>query len=266
MKKRKFDGVWLKEFLEEKVLVYNHPRFIEEDPISIVHKFSDKRDIELIGLLMATIAWGNRKSILKSGENILKILNYSPYEFIINFNTKDEKAVLQSSFVHRTFNAEDLLFFCKALQQVIKEYESLENLFVKGFQQESENAGAAICFFRTEMLKLKHQQRQTKHISDPAANSAAKRLNMFLRWMIRNDNRGVDFGIWKQISPSKLSIPLDIHTGSTARELGLLRRQANDGKAVGELDANLRIFDSLDPVKYDFALFGLGVYGWEEMK
>jgi uncharacterized protein (TIGR02757 family) len=263
MKNRANDIVWLRDFLNEKVLVYNRASFIENDPISIVHRFSSPRDIELIGLLMATIAWGNRKSIIRSGEKIIQLMDHSPYEFITGFQLKDEKRILQSKFVHRTFQSTDLLFFCRSLRRIIKEWGSLESVFAEGFNGIGANAGVAIEHFRKAMLEVPHQPRQTKHISNPAANSACKRLNMFLRWMVRKDHHGVDFGIWQSVSPSKLSIPLDIHTGNTSRELGMLKGTVNDWKAVVELDEVLRILDKQDPVKYDFALFGLGAYGWE---
>lgn len=264
MPKRINDLSWLQEFLEEKVLVYNQVRFIEEDPISIVHSFVRKEDIEIAGLLMATIAWGNRRTIIRNGARMMEIMEASPFEFVSGFSRKEEKKILQSSFVHRTFNANDFVFFCRALKSVLKEWGSLEDVFYQGFSKGNGDAGIAISFFRNELLKQKHQARQTKHISDPSSNSAAKRINMYLRWMVRNDNKGVDFGLWKSISPSWLSIPLDVHTGNISRELGLLQRKANDWKAVQELDSALRKFDPKDPVKYDFALFGLGAYGWKD--
>lgn len=263
MKNKANDIVWLRDFLNEKVLVYNRSSFIESDPISVVHHFSSPRDIELIGLLMATIAWGNRKSIIHSGEKIIQLMDHAPYEFITGFQLKDERRIQKSKFVHRTFQSSDLLFFCRALRNILTEWGSLESVFAHGFNQTGANAGFAIEHFRKAMLEVPHMPRQTKHIGNPAANSACKRLNMFLRWMVRKDQHGVDFGIWNSISPSKLSIPLDIHTGNTSRELGMLKRTVNDWKAVQELDAVLRNLDKNDPVKYDFALFGLGAYGWE---
>lgn len=266
MRKKAANLNWLKDFLEEKVSVYNRISFIENDPISIVHRFSAARDIELIGLIMATIAWGNRKSIIQSGEKILQLMDNAPFEFISGFQTLDEKRILQSKFVHRTFQGCDLVFFCKSLRSILKEHSSLEAVFAEGFNNGSCDAASGLENFRACMLKEPHRPRQTKHISNPAANSACKRLNMYLRWMVRNDRQGVDFGIWKSISPSKLSIPLDVHTGNTSRELGILKRRTNDWKAVKELDVVLRSLDPVDPVKYDFALFGLGAYGWEAIR
>lgn len=263
MKKGKKDQAWLSEFLEEQVLIYNHPRFIEDDPISIVHRFQDKKDIEIMGLLMATIAWGNRKSIIRSGERMVQLMEESPFDFIQHFSSKEERKIKESGFVHRTFNAEDFAFFCRALKKIIAEWGSPEKLFTHGFNQGNGSSAHSINFFRSEMLKVKHDSRQEKHISDPMANSAAKRLNMYLRWMVRNDDRGVDFGIWRNISPAQLSIPLDVHSGQVSRELGLLKRNANDQKSVEELDKALRKLDASDPVKFDFALFGLGAYGWK---
>jgi uncharacterized protein (TIGR02757 family) len=184
----------------------------------------------------------------------------------MDFSRSEEKLIMKSGFVHRTFNASDLVFFCKALQRLINQWSSLERVFLHGFLHGNGNAEGAISFFRKEMLKQKHTPRQTKHISNPEANSAAKRLNMYLRWMVRSDEKGVDFGIWKSIRPACLSIPLDVHTGNVSRELGMLKRTANDWKAVKELDGILREMDATDPVKYDFALFGLGAYDWKGMK
>jgi uncharacterized protein (TIGR02757 family) len=246
----------LKDFLDEKADFYNTPDFIEADPISIPHQFTKKQDIEISGFLMATIAWGNRKSILKSGERMLQILDRKPYDFILNHSEKDLKAC--KGFVHRTFNESDLMYFLQALQHVYKRYDSLENAFI--FHKKNTDLQTAISEFKKEFLSFRAPKRTHKHISDPLKNSAAKRLNMMLRWFVRKDNKGVDFGIWKGISPSELSCPLDVHSARVARDLKLLKRKQNDAKAVNELDKNLRKLDPLDPVKYDFALFGIGVY------
>ena len=246
----------LKVFLDQKAELYNTQDFIKSDPISIPHRFSKKRDVEITGFLMATIAWGNRKSILTSGERLLNILQYEPYDFIIHHTEKDLKAC--EGFVHRTFNELDLMYFLYALKKVYSKYESLEDAFI--FHKQDTDLQTAISNFKKEFLSFDAPKRTFKHISDPLKNSAAKRLNMMLRWFVRQDEKGVDFGIWKNIKPSELSCPLDVHSGRVARQLKLLKRKQNDAKAVAEMDKNLRKLDPNDPVKYDFALFGIGVY------
>jgi uncharacterized protein (TIGR02757 family) len=246
----------LKPFLDEKALLYNQFKFIATDPISIPHKFQKKEDIEIVGFLIATIAWGNRKSILNNGEKLCKILQFEPYDFILNHTESDLENC--NGFVHRTFNAHDLKYFIKALKYIYTKHQGLESVFCK--HQIKDSLQPAIHEFKTIFFQLDHEQRTEKHVSDPEKNSAGKRINMFLRWMIRKDTNGVDFGIWDSISPSILSCPLDVHSGRIARELGLLNRKQNDAKAVKELDTNLRRLDPMDPVKYDFALFGLGAF------
>lgn len=246
----------LKPFLDEKVQLYNQFKFIATDPISIPHQFQKKEDIEIIGFLMATIAWGNRKSILNNGARLVKILQLAPYDFILNHNSTDLESC--EGFVHRTFNAHDLRYFIQALQYIYKHHNGLESVFEKHLEQN--NLQPAISEFKRTFFSLDHHKRTEKHVSDPRKNSAAKRINMFLRWMVRKDHHGVDFGIWKNIPASALSCPLDVHSGKIARELGLLKRTQNDAKAVYELDASLRILDPEDPVKYDFALFGLSAF------
>ncbi len=245
----------LKEFLDEKVEYYNHPKFIESDPIQIPHAFLKKEDIEIAGFLVATIAWGNRKSIINNGEKLMQLLGNAPLDFILNHSEK-ELAPL-SHFVHRTFNGSDLHYFVKALRHIYQNEGGLETLF-KRFS-EKDSLQRAIHHFKQAFFSLPHLPRTEKHVSDPMKNSAAKRINMFLRWMVRSNNTGVDFGIWTSLSPSQLSCPLDVHSGNVARKLKLLNRKQNDGKALVELDAALRKMDPNDPVKYDFALFGLGV-------
>ena len=205
---------------------------------------------------MATIAWGNRKSIITNGNRLVELMGNSPYDFVMNFS--EEHVGSLSNFVHRTFNNEDLGYFLKSLQNIYKNHEGLESLFSK--HAEKNSMQPAIHQFKKTFFELPHPPRTQKHISDPLKNSAAKRINMFLRWMVRNDAAGVDFGIWKSISPSKLSCPLDVHSGNVARKLKLLKRKQNDSKALMELDKSLRKLDPNDPVKYDFALFGLGVF------
>jgi len=246
----------LKEFLDTKVEQYNNPIFIESDPIQIPHQFSLKEDIEIVGFLTAIIAWGKRKMIINSAEKILNYMGNSPYDFVMDHREKDLKKIHGS--IHRTFNATDFQFFIRSLQNIYKIHHGLESIFVKYTQKET--LQPAIHQFKNIFFEIEHPGRTEKHISDPLKNSAAKRINMYLRWMIRNDQTGVDFGIWKTLSPSQLSCPLDVHSGNVARKLGLIHRKQNDAKALLELDTNLRQLDLKDPVKYDFALFGLGVF------
>ncbi len=245
----------VKALLDAKAEEFNHQDFIATDPIQVVHQFQNPRDIEIIGLLIATIAWGNRKSIITNGNRLVEIMEHSPYSFVKNYKNG---AVLNSGFVHRTFNADDLDFFFRSLNNFYKKHNSLEKIFSPN--TEFVGAKGRIVNFRSTMLEVEHQTRSEKHLSNPLKNSAAKRINMFLRWMVRQDKQGVDFGIWKSISPSELMLPLDVHTGNVARKLGLLTRKQNDWKALEELMTHLRAFDNEDPVKYDFALFGLGAF------
>lgn len=245
-----------KEFLDFKVEQYNNPDFISSDPIQIPHQFSKKEDIEIAGFLVATIAWGNRKTIIKNGNKMMELLWNSPADFIRNASEKDRKDL--EYFVHRTFNGEDFKYFTLALQNIYNHHGGLENVFTKYADENSTQK--AIHHFKKIFFEIKHPTRTQKHVSDPLKKSAAKRINMFLRWMVRKDKNGVDFGLWKNISPKILSCPLDVHSGRIARKLDLLKRKQNDAKAVKELDENLRKLDAEDPVKYDFALFGLGVF------
>jgi uncharacterized protein (TIGR02757 family) len=245
----------LKEFLDEKVIQYNNFDFIESDPIQIPHLYSLKEDIEIAGFLSATIAWGNRKMIINNAKKLMDLMGNSPYDFVMNH--AEEHLESLDNFVHRTFNAIDAKTFIKALQHIYKNHEGLEAVFAKN--QEENSMQKSIHEFKKLFFEIEHLQRTQKHISDPFNNSAAKRINMYLRWMVRNDNK-VDFGIWKTIPTSKLSCPLDVHSGNVARKLGLLKRKQNDAKALAELDLSLRKLDKKDPVKYDFALFGLGVF------
>ncbi|WP_394801607.1 TIGR02757 family protein [Chryseobacterium arthrosphaerae] len=245
----------LRSFLDEKADQYNAPDFIENDPIQIPHRFSIKQDIEIAGFLAATISWGNRKSIIKSAEKMLNIMGNSPYDFVLNYSEKDLES-LQDKSIHRTFNGQDFSYFIRQFNRIYKENESLENLF-----EVNENEISflhAIERFRNSFLEAE-KHRSHKHISSPYKNSSAKRIVMFLRWMVRKDKRGVDFGIWENTDQKYLSIPLDVHTGNISRKLGLVSRTQNDWKTVAELDKAIRQFDENDPAKYDFALFGLGV-------
>ncbi|WP_345192736.1 TIGR02757 family protein [Algibacter agarivorans] len=246
----------LKEFLDSKVVQYNNFKFIESDPIQIPHLFTKKEDIEIAGFLTATIAWGNRKSIINNAKRMILLLENAPFDFVMNHEETDLEKLLP--FVHRTFNGKDFIQFINSLQHIYKNHGGLESAFSKHAKKDS--LQKSISNFKTTFFEIEHLPRTQKHVSDPLKNSAAKRINMFLRWMIRNDKAGVDFGIWKSLSPSQLSCPLDVHSGNVARKLGLLTRKQNDGKALFELDTNLRKLDKNDPVKYDFALFGLGVF------
>lgn len=242
----------LREFLEEKVRQYNTRQFIADDPIAIPHLFRRRQDIEIAGLLAATIAWGNRKSIVNNARKLVQLMDDEPHAFVQGASVAELRRI--DGFVHRTFNSSDALDFIAGLRRVYKKHDSLEDLFVA-----PGDALQKIIHFRKNFVRGFKTTHALKHVSDPASGSAAKRLNMFLRWMVRNDKAGVDFGIWKNISPADLMLPLDVHTGNVARKLGLLQRKQDDAKAVVELTTVLKQFDANDPVKYDFALFGLGV-------
>ncbi|MES2593506.1 MAG: TIGR02757 family protein [Bacteroidota bacterium] len=263
----------LKEFLEEKYDRYNRIDFITSDPISIPHQFTKKEDIEIAGFLAATIAWGQRVTIINNANKLMKLMDNSPFDFITNATQKEFK--LFSDFKHRTFNGIDAAFFMKSLQNIYKNHGGLQNVFVSPSKKEADTL-TAITNFRSVFFSIPHPSRTGKHVSNPAENSSAKRLCMYLRWMVREDKRGVDFGLWSKpalslkgnkanvknslLLPSQLMCPLDVHSGNVARKLGLLTRTQNDWKAVEELTNNLKKFDAADPVKYDFALFGLGVF------
>lgn len=245
----------LKSFLDEKVLLYNHPNFIESDPIQIPHRFSEKEDIEIAAFLSATIAWGNRTMIIKNASKMMDLMGNSPFDFVMSHST--EQLDRFDNFVHRTFNADDFKTFVIGLRHIYTNHNGLEAMFI---HSENNSLQKNISDFKNVFFEIEHEYRTQKHISNPLNNSAAKRINMFLRWMVRNDATGVDFGIWKSVLPAYLSCPLDVHSGNVARKLGLLIRKQNDAKAVLELDTNLRNLDKDDPTKYDFALFGLGVF------
>ena len=248
----------LKEFLDEKSVLYNKPKFIDSDPISIPHQFSKKQDIEISGFLSATIAWGNRKSIIKNAQKLVDWMDNSPHDYITN-GTDSDFAVFQK-FVHRTFNGDDCQFFIYALQQLYKKHESLETVFSTDKNDDELDTSNFICSFRKAFFSPSHLPRTEKHVSNPLKGSSSKRLNMMLRWFCRHDTNGVDFGIWNKIKPNQLVCPLDVHTGNVGRKLGLLKRKQNDWKAAIELTNNLKKLDPIDPIKYDFALFGLGVF------
>ena len=245
----------LQDFLDEKADFYNNPDFIENDPITIPHRFSLKQDIEIAGFFTATISWGNRKSIINDAEKMMNFMGNSPYDFIQNVQEKDLKS-LEKISIHRTFNGEDFREFILNLKRIYSQNDSLESQFLV-FENE-ENFYHALHRFRLNFIG-ENSHRSHKHVSSTYKNSSAKRLIMFLRWMVRQDKKGVDFGIWKNIDPKYLSIPLDVHTGNISRKLNLIQRKQNDWKTVEEMDLVLRKFNADDPAKYDFALFGLGV-------
>jgi uncharacterized protein (TIGR02757 family) len=246
----------LKSFLDEKTVLYNNTDFIESDPVQIPHLFTQKEDIEIAGFLSATISWGNRKMIIKNAHKMMDLMGNSPYDFVMSHQESDLERL--DTFVHRTFNGQDFMGFIRGLQHVYKNHGGLETVFSQNI--EGDNLQKNIHHFKELFFETPHLYRTQKHISDPLKGSAAKRINMYLRWMVRQDTKGVDLGIWKTISPAHLSCPLDVHSGNVARKLGLLTRKQNDGKALNELDLKLRELDPSDPVKYDFALFGLGVF------
>lgn len=243
------------DFLNQKAEQYNHTDFIELDPISIPHQFSLKQDIEISAFFSATIAWGNRKSIITSAQKIINLMGNSPYDFVMSASEKDLEK-LDNKAVHRTFSGEDFKQFLLNLKRIYTESESLENLFL--LQENEENYYHSIERFRNHFL-CETPHRSHKHVSSPYKNSASKRLVMFLRWMVRQDKKGVDFGIWKNVPQKYLSIPLDVHTANISRKLGILNRTQNDWKAVEELDKMIRKYNPEDPAIYDFALFGIGV-------
>jgi len=258
---------YLYEFLEEKADLYNRPGFIETDPVSIPRQFSKKEDIEISAFLAATIAWGQRPTIIKNANQLIKWMDNSPHDFILNAGSRELERF--KKFKHRTFNGTDCVYFLKSLRHIYKKHGGMERAFSPSPIPppigevpiaKQDEIKTAIANFRQVFFDLPHPTRTGKHVSNPADGSAAKRINLFLKWMVRKDKRGVDFGLWSRISPSVLQCPLDIHSGRVARKLGLLQRKQNDWKAVEELTAKLRQFDPKDPVKYDFALFGLGVF------
>jgi uncharacterized protein (TIGR02757 family) len=248
----------IKYFLEEKCILFNNRSFIETDPIQIPHAFTKKGDIEIAAFLAATIAWGQRKTIINNAQKLMLWMDNSPHDFILNHSARE--LVPFKKFVHRTFNGTDCVFFIKSLQNIYLKHGGLEGAFAKSSKKNDENIKNAIVGFRKLFLEIKHESRSDKHISNPNSKSSAKRLCMYLRWMVRKDKKGVDFGIWNKINASQLCLPLDVHTGNVSRKLGLLKRTQDDWQAVEEITSVLKQFDKNDPVKYDFALFGLGAF------
>lgn len=248
----------LKILLDSLVEKYNRPDFIEADPICIPHRFTKKQDIEISGFWAAMFAWGQRKTIINKASEVMALMDDAPHDFIVNHREEDRERFL--TFKHRTFQPLDALYFLEFLQWFYQNHDSLEEAFLHKMKPCDEHTGAALAGFHELFFSRPHAPRRTrKHVATPATKSSCKRLNMFLRWMVRPAGQGVDFGIWKNISPSQLLIPLDVHVERVARKFGLLERKQTDWLAVIELTERLRKFDSEDPVKYDFALFGMGV-------
>ena len=244
----------LKYFLDEKVAYYNTPDFIAEDPISIPHEYSKRQDIEIAGLFSAVFSWGLRKTIIKKCHELFELMDNDPYDFIMNHSSDDLKPFLK--FKHRTFNATDTLYFIYWLRWYYGKEESLETAFI----YKDSGMKAALTGFHHLFFSLPEApHRSRKHISTPERNSACKRLNMYLRWMVRDDDQGVDFGLWKNLKPAHLICPCDLHVDRIARKLKLITRKQTDWRTAIELTENLKKMDPIDPVKYDFALFGLGV-------
>ncbi len=246
------------EYLDELVQRFEQPSFIEVDPIAVAHKFSRKQDIEIAGFIAASFAWGQRPTILAKSRAFLERMGESPYDFILNHEEKD-RAVFED-FVHRTFQPIDALYFLDRLQRHYRENESLETMFSSGLQSGETDVGSALRNFHETFFDVEYApQRTRKHVATPARKSSCKRLNMYLRWMVRPATKGVDFGLWKKIGKRQLLLPLDLHVQRVSMSLGLLTRKQADWQAVQELTEQVRQFDASDPAKYDFALFGLGV-------
>jgi len=247
----------LKQFLDSRISLYNTRSFIATDPISIPHAFTVKEDIEIAGFLTAILSWGRRSMIINKAGQLMNLMENDPYAFLTRSGEHEFSRFL--GYIYRTFQGEDALFFVSSLRLLYLEHGGLDQVFTEGYHRGG-NTREAIVFFRRHFFRNEHLGRSEKHLPDPSKGSAAKRLNMYLRWMVRQDSSGVDFGIWKTIPASALMCPLDVHSGRVARKLGLLKRRQDDWLAVEELTSKLRKFDPSDPVKYDFALFGLGIY------
>ncbi|MEZ4722602.1 MAG: TIGR02757 family protein [Flavobacteriales bacterium] len=239
--------------LDKYYALFARPNFIALDPVQIPARFSKKEDIEIAGFLAATIAWGQRKSIINNASRLMELMENAPFDFILNHEPSDRLRF--KGFVHRTFSDIDAIYFMESLQNIYKNHGGLE----AAFNRASQSVKHRLMGFHELFFSLEHLNRTRKHVSNPLNESSAKRLNMYLRWMVRHSNEGVDFGIWNSIRSCELMMPLDIHTGTVSRKIGLLKRKQDDWKAVEELTAALRSFDPEDPVKYDFALFGMGV-------
>lgn len=251
------DEAAIRALLDEAYDRLASPAFIANDPIQIPRAFRERADAEVIGFLTATIAWGQRITIINNAKRLVRIMDGAPYDFVMNAGAVDLKRL--DDFVHRTFNGTDAKQFIRSLRHVYTTYGGLENAFLP--EGPLTDMGSAISLFKARFFEPVHQARTRKHVADPGRGSNAKRINMFLRWMVRPNDRGVDLGLWKRIPTSMLHVPLDVHSGRVARELGLLERRQDDWKSVIELTENLRKLDPLDPIRYDIALFGLGVEG-----
>ena len=247
----------LYNLLESKYKTYNTKDFITLDPVCIPHRFSKKEDIEIMGFITAVLAWGQRKTIINKSTELIDRMDGAPHQFITQHQDTDLQQL--EGFVHRTFNDTDLLYFVYALKELYTEYTSMEEVFLKGMDKTSLNTEGGLIAFRNYFFSFDHPHRTRKHLSSPETKSACKRLSMFLRWMVRKDKKGVDFGIWTKIQPAQLVCPCDVHVDRIARQLGLITRKQVDWQAAVELTANLKNLDPKDPVKYDFALFGMGV-------
>ena len=248
----------LRKFLDQKVAEYNQPGFIENDPIMIPHRYARKQDIEIAGFMAAVFAWGQRKTIIKKSNEFLALMGDEPYRFVLEYQEEDLKPFL--TFKHRTFNSTDALYFLHFFRWFYERHSSLEEAFTMGLQQDHDTIEQGLIHFFNLFFSLPdHPKRTYKHIPTPQRKSACKRICMFLRWMVRNDRKGVDFGIWETIQPAQLICPCDLHVDRVARKLGLISRKQTDWQTAVELTQALRQFDPMDPVKYDFALFGLGV-------
>ncbi len=248
----------LNVFLNKKVAEYNQPSFIAADPICIPHSFTQKQDIEIAGFFAAIFAWGNRTTIINKSKELLALMENAPYDFCLNHQDKDLKKLLE--FKHRTFNATDVLYFVSFFKFHYTNNDSLETAFTKNLKKTDSNIEHALNGFYEYFFSLEDVPKRTmKHIASPAKNSTCKRLSMYLRWMVRADKNGIDFGLWKNISPAQLIIPLDVHVAAVARHFNLIQRKANDWQTAVELTNSMKMFDKNDPVKYDFALFSLGV-------
>jgi uncharacterized protein (TIGR02757 family) len=252
----------LKAFLDQKADLYNRPEFIESDPISIPHAYKKKQDIEIAGLFAAVLAWGQRVTIIRKCKELLARMDNDPYQFIVHHTESDLKPMQE--FKHRTFNATDTLYFIAFLKWYYSNHLSLEEAFKVSAEDETIEAG--LINFHNQFFSLDdHPHRTKKHIATPERKSTCKRLNMYLRWMVRNDNKGVDFGLWRSISPSQLVCPCDLHVDRVSRKLKLVKRKPTDWLTALELTSQLRKLDTSDPVRYDFALFGLGIEeGWSK--
>lgn len=246
----------MEDLLNEAYERFAHPAFIADDPIQIPRAFAKRADAEMIGFLTATISWGQRKTIVANAWKLVDLMDGAPHDFVMNAEVKELARV--NTFVHRTFNGSDARHFILALRHIVTQHGGLENAFLK--EGTIDDIGTAITLFKQRFFEVPHPARTRKHVADPGKGSNAKRINMFLRWMVRPNDRGIDLGLWKRIPASALHVPLDVHTGRVGRELGLLTRKQDDWKSVIELTASLRRFDPEDPVKYDIALFAIGVH------